>query len=255
MKAMGRHDAWIAAAAFAALAACGTAEAVVVLGNGQSIAVTNLFASGSDRKVLVGDKLFTFKSIRSSTISFGHLRIAGYVASAASRSGGAAFGFDLVGQVGDFTPGNGGMAEINLQYEVEVEAGAYAADWRICDTGLSFDGMASGTGSFARVDETIIDRDTNRFLGNMSAFWNAGPPVQTRLSTSVDYRSLPGAQHGFRALEVNKDLKFFAAGANGWSAASFVRQEFTQFQAPSPGPLALVCLSGLLGAGRRRRNA
>ena len=252
---MRRHDAWIAAAAVTALAACGTASAVVTLGNGQSISVTDLFASGSDRKVLVGDKLFTFKSIRSSTMPFAHLRIAGYSASAASRSGGAAYGFDVVGQVGDLTPGNGGMAELNLQYEVEVEAAAYAADWRICDTGLSFDGMASGTGSFARVDETIIERDTNRFLGNMSAFWNAGPPVSTRLSTSIDYRSLPGAQHGFRALEVNKDIKFFAAGANGWAAASLVRQEFTQFQAPSPGPLAAACLSGLLGARRRRRDA
>ena len=249
---MRRTGIVITAAALAALAAGGTAQAVVVLGSGQSIGVADLFAQGSDRKVLIEDKLFTFKSIRSSTISFTHMRVAGYVASSSSRGPGMSIGFDLTGLIGDFAPGDGRMAELNLQYTVEVVPAAYAADWRIFDTGLAFNGMASGTGSFARVDETVIDLDNNRFLGNLSAFWNAGPPPSQRLTDHRDYRSLPGGEHGFRALEVNKDIKFFANTQAGYSAASFVRQEFSQALLPSPGALALLGLSGILGARRRR---
>jgi uncharacterized protein (TIGR03382 family) len=56
---------------------------------------------------------------------------------------------------------------------------------------------------------------------------------------------------GYRAFEVNKDLKFFAGNDTGFATASFVRQEFSQI--PSPGALALVGLGGLVA--RRRRTA
>jgi hypothetical protein len=54
---------------------------------------------------------------------------------------------------------------------------------------------------------------------------------------------------GYRAFEVNKDLKFFASTQNDFATASFVRQEFSQV--PSPGVGALVAAACAMA--RRRR--
>ncbi|MEY4827526.1 MAG: hypothetical protein RLZZ288_1077, partial [Planctomycetota bacterium] len=55
------------------------------------------------------------------------------------------------------------------------------------------------------------------------------------------------------AFEVNKDIKFLAPSRSDFAAASFVRQEFSQIMAmPTPGALALVAVSALVGTRRRR---
>jgi hypothetical protein len=54
---------------------------------------------------------------------------------------------------------------------------------------------------------------------------------------------------GYRALQCNKNLKFFANTDGGFASSSFIRQEFSQI--PAPGAIALLGLSGFF-AGRRR---
>jgi hypothetical protein len=49
---------------------------------------------------------------------------------------------------------------------------------------------------------------------------------------------------------VNKNMKFFSPTAEGFSTASFIRQEFSQI--PAPGALALLGAAGLMARRRRR---
>jgi MYXO-CTERM domain-containing protein len=55
---------------------------------------------------------------------------------------------------------------------------------------------------------------------------------------------------GFRAFEVNKNIKFLAP-TGGSATATFVRQEFRQAMLPAPGAIALLGVAGF--ASRRRR--
>ena len=232
-----------------ALIACGarSAHAVIVLGNGEAVSVTDLFADGSDRMVVIEDKLFTFESFTSSTFKKGDFSIVGFVSQNPNQFGLYNVGFDLFGPMGDATPGNGQASELNLQYTVAVLEDAYRQGVRLCDTRLTFNGAAGGNGSYSRVDESVFDLDANQLLGQLSAFDFAGPPRDTQLTDWADFCT--DQQPGYRAFEVNKDLKFLAVGENGFSSASFVRQEFSQV--PSPGALALLMLAGL--SARRRR--
>ncbi len=232
-----------------ALIACGarSAHAVIVLGNGEAVSVTDLFAEGSDRMVVIEDKLFTFESFTSSTFKKGDFSIVGFVSQNPNQFGLYNVGFDLFGPMGDATPGNGQSSELNLQYTVAVLEDAYRQGVRLCDTRLTFNGAAGGNGSYSRVDESVFDLDANQLLGQLSAFDFAGPPRDTQLTDWADFCT--DQQPGYRAFEVNKDLKFLAVGENGFSSASFVRQEFSQV--PSPGALALLMLAGL--SARRRR--
>jgi hypothetical protein len=233
----------------AALALAGSAHAVVVLGNGESINMADIFASGSDRKVMIDDKIFTFESIRSSVFSSSQFQVVGFISESTNQWGLHDVGFDITGPFGDGSPGDGVYHEMNLQYTVEVLPEYYAMGVRLCDVGLTFNGSAGGTGSFSRVDETVFDLDTNQYLGQLSAFDFAGPPRVTDLNEHVDFCELFGGP-GYRAFEVNKDHKFFAATAASYSTASFVRQEFSQV--PAPGAIALLGTAGLLAARRRR---
>jgi hypothetical protein len=236
-----------ALAASAALAAAGSAQAVIVLGNGDSISLSAVLAT-ADRKVMIDDKLFTFESYSSSVFEANELTIIGFI-SANGSPGMRNVGFDLTGPFGDGSPGDGHVHEANLQYSVEVSADAYARGIRLCDVKSVFNGSAGGEGSFARVDESVFDLDNNVFLGQLSVWDIAGPPQDTKLEDYVDFCDLYGSQ-GYRAFEVNKDLKFFAATDNGFATASFIRQEFSQI--PSPGALALLGVSGILARRRRR---
>ncbi|NBQ88780.1 MAG: PEP-CTERM sorting domain-containing protein [Betaproteobacteria bacterium] len=56
--------------------------------------------------------------------------------------------------------------------------------------------------------------------------------------------------NGYRAFEVNKDIKFFANGDEDFATASFIRQEFSQV--PAPGAIALMGLGGFAAMRRRR---
>jgi len=241
----------IATFAFAALAVAGHAHAVVVLANGQSINLTTLMASGSDRVIEIDDKRFTFLSVSSSSFSRSDFSIRAYVSAGTNQYGLNDVGFDIVGPFGDFTPGNGAYADMNIRYRVEVLPSAYAADISLRGIGLSFDGAVSGTGSLARVDETVIDLDNNRFLGNLAAFAAAGPPPSGTWSSSLDFTQLTGLP-GFRAFEVNKNIKFLAT-AGGSATATFVRQEFRQAMLPAPGAVALLGVGTAFARGRRRR--
>ena len=140
-----------------ALIACGarSAHAVIVLGNGEAVSVTDLFAEGSDRMVVIEDKLFTFESFTSSTFKKGDFSIVGFVSQNPNQFGLYTVGFDLFGPMGDATPGNGQSSELNLQYTVAVLEDAYRQGVRLCDTRLTFNGAAGGNGSYSRVDESV----------------------------------------------------------------------------------------------------
>lgn len=235
----------------AALALACPAHAVIVLGNGQSVNMADIFASGSDRKVMIDDKIFTFESIRSSVFSSSQFQVVGFISAGTNQWGLHNVGFDITGPFGDGTPGDGGYHEMNLQYTVEVAPEFYARDVRLCDVGLVFNGSAGGPGSIASVDETVWDLDANMFLGNLRAYDYAGDEQETQLTDYANFCEIYGVD-GYRAFEVNKDIKFFANTPNSFATASFVRQEFSQIMAPAPGAIALLAAAGMIGARRRR---
>ena len=216
------------------------------LGNGDTLAFAELFADGSDRTVYINDKKFVFESYTSAHFPVRDITLVGFVSASANQYGLYNVGFDLTGGFAD-VPGDSQVAEGNLQYTVEVMPEVYARGVRLCDVRATFNGGVSGEGSFARVDESIFDLDTNTFLDQLSVFNLAGPPAESRFT---DYRDFCDQYpEGFRAFEVNKDFKFFSPTAEGTASASFIRQEFSQI--PAPGALALFGLAGCLA--RRRR--
>ena len=227
----------------------GQASAIIVLGNGDTVNLGTVLAS-NDRMVQIDDKLFCFESYTSSHFDANLITMVGFVAATPNQYGLRNVGFDLTGPFGDGTPGDQLVHEANLQYTVSVDPVAYARGGRLCDARLTFNGSASGVGSCARVDETIFDSDANVLLGNLSVYDNFGPPQVTRLTDMADYCEIYQSD-GYRAFEVNKDMKFFAAEANGTATASFIRQEFSQI--PSPGALGAIGAAGLMGLRRRRR--
>ena len=126
---------------------------------------------------------------------------------------------------------------------------AYNRGIRLCDTSLAFNGSSGGIGSFARVAETVFAVDTGQLLGNLNVFNNFGPPPSIQYSEGKDWCMEYGTD-GYRAFQVNKNLKFFANTDGGFSSCSFVRQEFSQI--PAPGAFALLGVAGILGTRRRR---
>jgi hypothetical protein len=232
-----------------AAAVAGQAGAVIVLGNGDTVSLATVLAT-SDRMVQIDDKMFTFDSYSSSVFEANELTIVGFISANTNSYGLRNVGFDLTGPFGDGSPGDGGVHEANLQYSVAVMQEAYERGVRLCDVKSVFNGSSGGEGSFARVDESVFDLDANQFLGQLSVFDIFGPPRDTRLQDYADYCELNGGL-GYRAFEVNKDLKFFAATSDGFSTASFIRQEFSQI--PAPGAIALLGFGGLV-AGRRRNR-
>ena len=237
------------APALAALIAVGSAHAVIVLNNGDNVNLGTLMANGSDRTVIVNDKMFVFESFTSSQFDANLFSVIGFVSASTNQFGQRNTGFDLTGPFGDGTLGDNLVHELNLQYSVSVLPEWYARGVRLCDARLTFNGSSGGDGSFSRVDETVWDLDQNRFLGQLAAYYNAGTPDNVKLVDSMDFCDIHGSQ-GYRAFEVNKDLKFFAAHDNDFATASFVRQEFSQI--PAPGAAALIGLATTLAARRRR---
>jgi hypothetical protein len=238
-----------AAVTLAATLMAGTAEAVVVLTNGESINVGMLMAQGSDRTVIIDDKIFHFESLTSTVFQANDFTLTAFVSASVNQWGLRNVGFDLIGPFGDGTPSDGIGHEMNLQYSVAVRPEYYARDVRLCDTRLTFNGSAGGAGSYARVDETVWDLDTNTFLGSLAVYDHAG--LFQRYEDEKDWCDIYGT-HGYRAFEVNKDLKFFARTGQDFATASFVRQEFSQILAPTPGAFALLLASGAFTKRRRR---
>lgn len=232
----------------ATILAAQAAQASWTLGNGDTLSFTELFAAGSDRTVYIDDKKFTFESFSSAHFALSDITLVGFISLNGNGHGFRNVGFDLSGGWGDTTPGDDTISEANLQYTVEVNPDAYEWGLRLCDMRATFNGDSFGTGSYARVDESVFDLDANNFLGQLSIYDFYGPPPQQQLT---DYRDFcEQYMDGFRALEVNKDFKFYAQEENHFSSASFIRQEFSQI--PAPGALALLGLAGAVGSRRRR---
>lgn len=236
------------AAPVAALLLNTGAHAIIVLGNGEVLNLGTLMDM-TDRRVQIHDKIFNFESYTSSTFLSSKMSLIGFVSVATNEFGLHNVGFDLTGPFGDATPGDGHVKEANLQYSVEVEQSAYRQGVRLCDARSTFNGNAEGSGSFSRVDETILDLDQNSFLGALSVFSIQNTEPLIRLTDEKNFCDIYHSA-GYRAFEVNKDIKFLAAQLDGVSSCSFIRQEFSQM--PAPGALALLGVAGLLGARRRR---
>ncbi len=232
----------ILAIAGATTVALPSVQGAITLNNGDTANLGALLASGSDRQFIVGDKLFTIESYTSSQFIPSNFTVIGFIAGGGSPPN---IGFDLAGPFGDGSPGDMVVHEMNIQYTVEVLPAFFAQGYRIKDTRLTFNGSASGDGSFSRVDETVFDFDNNTFLNNLSVFDTAGPPQMTRMQDMIDY-----TPNGYRKLEVNKDIKMFAAHINDTATASFIRQEFSQI--PTPGAAGVLGLGTFMLLRRRR---
>ena len=236
----------LAVASLAALAA--PAQAVIVLNNGDSRGLDVILGSTNpDHAVQIGDKLFTFVTWTSVAFPPPAVSIAAYIANNPLQG----TGFDITGGFGDVNPNDPSISEFNLRYTVEILPSFIQQGYRITDSELTFNGNATGPGSYARVDETLLDVN--------------GVPGQNLITPSsvYSYGSNPGANvsqdhrvfgpPGYTKIEVNKDVQFFANAPGGTASASFVRQSFSQTIIPAPGAAALLGLAGLT-AGRRRRR-
>ena len=220
------------------------ANAIVPLNNGDSIPLESLLAPGSDRKFQVFDKIFTLESFTSSTFTPSAVTVVGFF----HPTNPLEFGFDITGGFGDASPGDGNIHEFNLQYTVEIDPTFLALGYRITDNHLIFNGNATGApGSFARVDETVIDPITGNVVGQKSVFdiVNSSGPNTTSLQDELLF-ALPG----YSILEINKDVKFLAVTDSSTASASFIRQSFSQI--PSPGACAMLALTGAVVMRRRR---
>lgn len=232
----------LAATGLAALMISQSASAAITLSNGQSVVLSQIL-NEPDRGVIISDKLFTFQSWTSTQFNPANVFIGGFIANNPLDG----IGFDITGGFGDVAPGDSNISEFNLRYTVEVLPSFAAQGYRIKDVGLTFNGNATGPGSYSRVDETIFDAlapSGTNLLGQLTSF--SIPGMQDQLQ---DYRDFSPRQ--FLKLEVNKDVKFFANGVGGTATASFVRQSFSQV-VPAPSAAALMGLGGLLVSRRRR---
>jgi hypothetical protein len=224
------------------------ANAVIVLQNNETVNLGALMATGSDRKFIIGDKMFTFEYVTTPNFNIQNFDVTAKIL-APNQYGLNNIAFDLTGPFVDGGINDQTVQDMNLQYTVEVLPEYYARGIRLCDTGLSFNGSSGGTGSFARVAETVYAVDTGQLLGNMNVFNNFGPPPSIQYSEVRDWCKEFGTD-GYRAFQCNKNLKFFANTDGGFASCSFVRQEFSQI--PAPGAFALLGVAGILGARRRR---
>ena len=224
------------------------ANAVIVLQNNETVNLGALMATGSDRKFIIGDKMFTFEYVTTPSFNIQQFDITAKIL-APNQYGLNNIAFDLTGPFVDGGVNDQTVQDMNLQYTVEVLPEYYDRGIRLCDTGLSFNGSSGGIGSFARVAETVYAVDTGQLLGNMNVFNNFGPPPSIQYSEVRDWCKEFGTD-GYRAFQCNKNLKFFANTDGGFASCSFVRQEFSQI--PAPGAFALLGVAGVLGARRRR---
>ena len=224
------------------------ANAVIVLNNNDTVNLGALMATGSDRKFIIGDKLFTFEYVTTPSFNIQQFDITAKIL-ATNSYGLNNIAFDLTGPFVDGGVNDQTVQDMNLQYTVEVVEEAYNRGIRLCDTSLAFNGSSGGIGSFARVAETVFNVDTGQLLGNLNVFNNFGPPPSVQYSEGKDWCKDYGTD-GYRAFQCNKNLKFFANTDGGFSSCSFVRQEFSQI--PAPGAFALLGIAGILGTRRRR---
>jgi len=186
---------------------------------------------------IVDDKLFEIKIFDGTGIDASQITLA------AVDFGLAGVGFDMLGEWVDL-PGDALATGFAMEYCVTV----LNPDLRIVDAHLLFNGLATGDGSFADVNETIVDPITTNLVDELTVFslgttgagqfedvWEADPYT---------------FDNGFERLEIIKDFELFANGTGGTAGASFIRQTFSQI--PAPGGVMLAGVAGLVAVRRRR---
>jgi hypothetical protein len=183
-----------------------------------------LMATGSDRMFIIDDKLFTMQYVTTPNFNIQQFDLTAKISESVNQYGLRTIGFDLTGPFVDGGPNDQTVQDMNLQYKVEVLPEFWAQGVRLIDAHLAFNGVSGGTGSFARVAETIFETDTGNLIGNLNTFYNFGPPSSIQM--------------------------FFANTPGGFSSCSFVRQEFSQI--PAPGAVGLLGVAGLFAHRRRR---
>lgn len=229
------------ALAVISLTACvNSASGAITLTNGQSVTLNQILDS-NDRAFIVGDKKFTIVSYTSPTFIAANTSVVGFIANDPLTG----IGFDLFGGFGD-APGDSLISEFNIRYTVEIIEPFLSQGFRIVDSELTFNGNATGTGSYARVDESVLDffaQPGQNLIGTKRAFDIAGPPRSTDLQDRLVFS--PRVK-----LEVIKDVQFFAFGQGSTATASSIRQSFSQI--PAPGAMALLAVGGLIATRRKR---
>lgn len=227
------------ACAFVALAAVASgSHAAVVLNNGDSVPVNQIL--NGDRQFIIGDKLFTILAYNAPSAALAQSSLV----AAISPNPLQGIGFDLFGPFND-VPGDATPTDFAFRYTVEILPSFIPQGFRLIDNILAFNGAASGTGSYASVEETILTADGLTVVGQKSVFDIVGPPRQLNL----DDRFVFGPP-GYIKLEIIKNMQFFANGPGGTARASFVRQSFSQI--PAPGAIAIVALGSFVVVRRRR---
>ncbi|MEM7754029.1 MAG: hypothetical protein AAF297_00155 [Planctomycetota bacterium] len=215
----------------------GWAAASVVDISGPGTTLRDVLDGGGQFRV--ADKLFTVTDFFSVAFDASAIGISPLDFGLAGR------GFRLSDAWAD-VPGDTTASDFTLSYMVEIvddpDTTVDESNFRIVDNRLDFDGFATSDGSFARVDETVLDEFGN-FLGEKSVFANGD-------GTSLFEDRIDFGLPGFSKLNIVKDAQFFVPLGTGTAGASFIDQTFSQI--PAPGPLAVV-LAGLGVATRRRR--
>jgi MYXO-CTERM domain-containing protein len=233
------HARTLATAALAVLAGVvGSAQAQIV----DITQPGTTLASVLGRQFIVGDKLFTMPANAFGSSEFNASNI--MISALTTPNPNVGVGFRLTGGFND-APGNG-ASDFILSYSVEILPQFVAQGLRFTGAHLRFNGSATGAGSYARVDETVMNAN-NIVLGNHSV-WAIG-------GGTSDHEDIFTSVQGLTRLNLVKDVQFFANGTTGTAGASFVDQVFNQtvlIPLPTTAGLALLGLGGI--AVRRRRN-
>jgi hypothetical protein len=200
-------------------------------------------------RFIVGDKEFTMPANAFSSAVFNANQI--FIQPNVSGNPLAGQGFRLTGAWTD-SPGFPG-SDFTLAYDVQILPEFVAQGYRFDDAILRFNGVATGAGSFARVDETVMNGNNN-IIDQVSVF-SLG--VQGGTGSS-DLESVVDA-HGLTRLRLLKDVHLFTnTGTNGVpggysSSISFIDQVFSQVVIPLPTTAAMGMVALGIGAVRRRR--
>jgi hypothetical protein len=95
------------------------ANAVIVLQNNETVNLGALMATGSDRKFIIGDKIFTFEYVTTPNFNIQNFDVTAKIL-APNQYGLNNIAFDLTGPFVDGGVNDQTVQDMNLQYTVEV---------------------------------------------------------------------------------------------------------------------------------------